>query len=177
MLVQSVCVDTDSMVGKCFELTNEREILSQMSAAARAHVLENYSWARIIALYEDLWLVNRNGPVHFLTERDFPCSLDYFSVFKDYATEICQDDWVFQITSYGIDLSQGKLPLRVFSDLSHFLPADRIRRILQAFLEGPASISDLVLRTEDLDKDSIRFCVSWMTKNRIIQPTGSSESI
>lgn len=176
MLGQSVCVDTDTMVGKCYELAERPETLSQMSAAARAHVLENYAWATVIARYEELWLRNQGNAGCFLTEREFPCALDYFSVFQDYATEIHQDAWLFQPTRFGLDLCHGKLPLRVLSDLAHSLPADRIRCVLQALLESPASVSDLVLRTGDSDKDAIRFCVAWMAKNRVIQAIERNES-
>lgn len=177
VLGQSVCVDTDMMIWKCRELMETPALLSRMSMAARAHILEGFSWASVIARYEALWQANMDSPARFLTEREFPCTLDYFSVFQDYATEIHHDNWVFKATRFGEELRQGKMPLRVFSDLSYSLPVDKIHLVLQAFVEGPLSVSDLASRTSSQNIDAIRFCVAWMAKNGIIERVGRSESI
>jgi len=164
---QSVSVDTDDMVEKCFALADNPEHLSRMSTAARTHALKRYSWAKIIASYERLWEVRESA--RFLTDKTLQTTIDYAYVFRNYPTEIHHDGKVFELTPYGFDICQGKYRLPVFSDLIDFLSPDLICRVLGTFQQGSSSVLNLVMDLEDVDQDSIRFCVGWMTKNRIIR--------
>lgn len=169
MLGQSVFVDTDTMIRKCYELAKNHDILSQMSISARNHVLQNYTWDRIIAQYEKLWFSTNEQHTDFLTENKILCTFDYFKIFKDYATETCQDDRSFEITQFGIDVYKGNALLQIISDLSFFISANLVKKILQEFICGCTSVSELTIKFKDQDRDSIRFCAAWMNKNNIIK--------
>lgn len=174
LIGQSVTVDTDDMVAKCHALASEPELLNSISISARSHVLENYSWHKIITSYEFLW--EEKESAHFLTERDFPVSLDYLFIFQDYSTEIQRDDNVFELTPYGKAVYQGKYRLPILSDLAYFISADLIHRVLECFIETPESVLGLEVQLRDCEKDSVRFCIGWMAKNHIIKGVDSRDS-
>jgi glycosyltransferase involved in cell wall biosynthesis len=52
---QSVAVDLDALVSYMDLLVSNRELRYKMGDSARSHVIENYSWERVVHKMQDLW--------------------------------------------------------------------------------------------------------------------------
>jgi glycosyltransferase involved in cell wall biosynthesis len=176
---QSVAVDLDALVSYMDLLVSNRELRYKMGDSARSHVIENYSWERVVHKMQDLW--TELGKIAAVIPKDVPTThpdeMKSYADFGHFAShEVTADDLV-EITNLGQMAIQTDEPIQILTDLYKILSSESLVAILQMcesarLASNKISVdqifSQCTTQTETIKKTVLAH-ILWLLKNGYVR--------
>jgi glycosyltransferase involved in cell wall biosynthesis len=130
---QSVAVDLDALITYLDLLVRNRELRCQMGNAARSHVIENYSWAKIVNRMKNLWteLDQIAASIPKEAPSAHPDVMKSYADFCHFASHQITDGDFVEITNLGRTTLQADESMPILTDMYKILSSKSLSETLQ----------------------------------------------
>lgn len=160
---QSIVVDMEHFYKRMDLLLNNEDLRLSMSQKSREHVLNNYSWEKVISLLEAYWkdLIKVSQSVPFTIK---PKSFGWYKQYRHCPSQCSEEDIKYDIIQNPILEIEELISLY---DISSFIDLQKITYILKEIEKG-FSTNKIKEKSTSIPAHEVNFYLQWLHKHGFI---------